>query len=298
MYAQFFGSYLLSKNAVTPQQLTEAISHLSDSHIQLGTLAMHKGYMTAEEVDEVCFLQTREDKHFGQIALERNYLFEDQLNDLLKSQSPDYLLLGQNLVEMGALTNSELEDLLVGYQTENQIKETEDGEDIPEETTQLVKNYFYQTGKPLSEDMTIYLNQLFNNLVRFIGGDFTPLSPVLTDSYDVNFCITQQLSGVLPMLTAIDMEPDAAVKFASRYAQMDFTSFDEYVRASLEDFLNLHNGLFSVNMSNTYSKEAELEPPQDKDSGTLSLSENGFVIPVIYPFGTVYLIMSPGVVKS
>ena len=180
MYAQFFGSYLLSKNAVTPQQLTEAISHLSDSHIRVGTLAMHKGYMTAEEVDEVCFLQTREDKHFGQIALERNYLFEDQLNELLKSQSPDYLLLGQNLVDMGALTNSQLETLLVGYQNENKIDESTSNDDIPEETTNLVKNFFYQAGKQVSENLITYMNLLFNNLVRFIGGDFTPLTPVFT----------------------------------------------------------------------------------------------------------------------
>ena len=105
MYAQFFGSFLLSKNAVTPEQLTAAITKMSDTHIKLGTLAMHKGYMTASEVDEVCFLQTREDKRFGEIALERNYLFEDQLDDLLKSQNPDFLLLGQCLVDMGALSN-------------------------------------------------------------------------------------------------------------------------------------------------------------------------------------------------
>ena len=62
MYAQFFGGYLLSKGAVSPEQLTSAISKLSDTHIKLGTLAMHKGYMTASEVDEVCFLQTRDSK--------------------------------------------------------------------------------------------------------------------------------------------------------------------------------------------------------------------------------------------
>ena len=37
--------------------------------------------------------------------------------------------------------------------------------------------------------------------------------------------------------------------------------FDEYVSASMEDFLNLHNGLYSVNMSNDYSMELHLQPP-------------------------------------
>ncbi len=292
MYAQFFGSYLLSKNAVTPKQLTEAISHLSDVHIKLGTLAMHMGYMTAEEVNEVCFLQTREDKHFGQIAIERNYLFEDQLNELLNTQSPDYLPLGQNLVDMGALTNNQLEELLLGYQQENELKYGTESNEIPDETMQLVNKFFEQTDRPIPKNMLIYMNLLFNDLVRFIGFDFTPLTPVFATSYDTNYCITQRITGVLPLLTAIDMEPDTAIAFAGRYAKMDFNEFNEYVKASLEDFINLHNGLFSVNMSNTYSKEAELDPPGHTEEKSLKLSDDAFIVPIIYPFGTVYFIIS------
>ncbi|MGN0240767.1 MAG: chemotaxis protein CheX [Candidatus Weimeria sp.] len=292
MYAQFFGSYLLSKNAVTPKQLTEAISHLADSHIKLGTLAMHKGYMTAEEVNEVCMLQKREDKHFGQIAVEKNYLFEDQLNELLNAQSPDYLLLGQNLVDMGALTNNQLEELLVGYQEDNELKYGLSSKDIPDETIQLVNKFFEQTGKPIPKNILIYMNLLFNNLVRFIGFDFTPLTPIFSKSYETNYCITQQITGFMPMLSGIDMEQDTALSFASRYAKMEFTEFNEYVKASLEDFINLHNGLFSVNMSNNYSKEADLEPPLHTDEKTLMLSDDAFIVPIIYPFGTIYFIVS------
>ena len=65
MFAQFFGSYLLNNKAVTPEQLSEAISKLKQARMKLGTLAMHQGLMTAAEVDEVCYLQSREDKRFG-----------------------------------------------------------------------------------------------------------------------------------------------------------------------------------------------------------------------------------------
>jgi CheY-specific phosphatase CheX len=97
---------------------------------------------------------------------------------------------------------------------------------------------------------------------------------------------------VLPLLTAIDMEPDTAIAFAGRYAKMDFNEFNEYVKASLEDFINLHNGLFSVNMSNTYSKEAELDPPGHTEEKSLKLSDDAFIVPIIYPFGTIYFIVS------
>ena len=281
MFAQFFGSYLLNHDAVSPNDLTAAISLLADTHIKLGTLAMHMGYMTASEVDEVVFLQTREDKRFGEIALERNYLFNEQLDELLKAQIPDYLLLGQTLVDMGCLTNSNLEELMVGYQNESQLEEGSFSNETTEATTKLLTTFFRDAGKEISEYELI-----------FIGEDFTPLAPVACTEYDVNCCVTQSISGLVNCISSLDMTEDVAVAFASRYAKMDFTEYDEYVEASLEDFLNLHNGLFSVNMSNTYSEELSLEPPYKNEDSVLHLKEGSFVIPVIYPFGTIYLILT------
>ena len=40
-----------------------------------------------------------------------------------------------------------------------------------------------------------------------------------------------------------------------RYVKDHFIDYDEYVQASLEDFLNLQNGLFIVNVSNDSSTE-------------------------------------------
>ena len=51
MYAQFFGTFLLSHNVVTKDQLLSALGKKSSQHMKLGTLAIMKGYMTANEVD-------------------------------------------------------------------------------------------------------------------------------------------------------------------------------------------------------------------------------------------------------
>lgn len=292
MYAQFFGSYLLNRNAVSPEELTAAIAMLTDTHIKLGTLAMHMGYMTAGEVDEVCFLQTREDKRFGEIALERNYLFEDQLDDLLKAQIPDYLLLGQTLVDMGCLSNSDLEGLMAGYQQDSQIDDLSNSDENAEATKKLLESFFKDANKEISEYSLMYMNLIFNNLIRFIGEDFTPLAPVIASEYEINHCVTQRLHGPMECSSSIDMTEDVAVAFASRYAKMEFFEFDEYVQASLEDFLNLHNGLYSVNMSNTYSEELILDPPMQETEKVIELTDDSFVIPVIYPFGTVYLLLT------
>lgn len=292
MYSQLFGSYLLRKEAVTPEQLADAIAKVGDAHIKLGTLAIHQGLMVAAEVDEVCFLQTREDKRFGEIAIDRGYLTEDQVRDLLKSQIPDYLLLGQCLVESGAFSNADLETLMVDYQTENEMYDMDMNVENKEKITKLIERFFLVAEIPVTEYSVMYMELMFNNLIRFIGDDFTPLAPVPCSEYPVNYCVSQALHGKVNCISRIDMPKESAIAFASRYANQEFTEFDEYVQASLEDFINLHNGLFIVNISNEYSVELTLDPPMVESDETLTLSEASFVIPIIYPFGTIHLIVS------
>lgn len=49
MYTQAFGNYLLNTSAVTSEQLLAALSAQATAHVNLGTLAVHRGYMTAVE---------------------------------------------------------------------------------------------------------------------------------------------------------------------------------------------------------------------------------------------------------
>ncbi len=140
----------------------------------------------------------------------------------------------------------------------------------------------------------LYANLLFNDLVRFIGADYTPVAPLPCTEFPMNYCVGQRINGALSGIARVDMTEDVAIAFASRYAKMEFDQFDEYVKASIEDFLNLHNGLFTVNMSNDYSIELTLDPPASEEGDLLPLDEESYVIPIIYPFGTIHLILSLG----
>lgn len=289
MFAQFFGNYLLNQKKVSREDLIKAISSLKNSRIKLGTLAMHKGLMTAEEIDEVCMMQSREDKRFGEIAIERDYLTDDQVTKLLKAQSPDYLLLGQILVDMKVLSNKELEDLFISYQNDTEIYDMD--MESKANFDQLIKKFMIVSEKQLSTELIEYLKLFFNNLLRFIGSDFMPLSPVPSSEFPVNYAVSQSILGDIKKNTFIDMSRDSAVSFASRFAKMDFSSFDEYVKASIEDFLNLNNGLYGVNVSNIYSKEISLEPPEVVKEDILELPRDSYVIPFVYPFGIIHLIL-------
>lgn len=234
-------------------------------------------------------MQSREDKRFGEIAIARDYLTDSQVEELLKAQNPDYLLLGQILVDMNVLTNAQLEELFLKYQNETEIYDM----DMESQANfdQLMKKFLLVSERQMPTELVDYLKLFFNNLLRFVGEDFMPMSPVPSSEFPVNYAVEQQISGDVKKKTFIDMSKETAVIFASRFAKMEFKEFDEYVKASIEDFLNLNNGLYGVNISNNYSKEIALNPPTVVDKDILELPKDSYVIPFAYPFGTIHLIL-------
>lgn len=293
MYTQFFGNYLLTRGAVTKEQLLKALEAQTSSHVKLGALAVHEGFMTASEVEQVFIQQTHRDKRFGEIAIEDGYLTREQVDFLLKDQIPDFVLLGQILVDSGVLTPTQLQNLVTDYRSEYEIYEL----DMNLEQKELINHLL--TDIDLDEDnlqrdyITDYLLLLFNDLIRFIGDDFTPLNILKMPEIPTSCCICQNMEcSDFQVVSALDMKSDAAISFASRYAKEDFSEFDEYVKASMEDFLNLHNGLFSVNMSNDHSMEIILLPPAEQSNSIFSPGKNTYLFPILYPFGIIHFICS------
>lgn len=293
MYTQFFGNFLLNKGILSSEELIRAMEKQASVHLKLGTLAIHEGLLTAPEVDNIVIIQTHKDKKFGEIAVEEGYLTQEQVDQLLAAQKPDYLLLGQILIESGKLTNSDFENLLSDYQSQNEIYDLDSHTHQMSLVTKLVDNFCEFKDKETVRIASDYLTLLFNNLVRFIGNDFTPLDPVLCmDGYPTNHCVAQHISGKISIHAAIDTDTSTAVTFASRYAGETFPTFDEYARASVEDFMNLHNGLFNVNMSNNHSIELTLCPPEVHSGDILEFDGLTYILPVIFSFGMIHFILS------
>ena len=288
MHTQFFGNFLLNKGIISPEQLIEILKVQSTAHKKLGTLAIHAGYMSASEVEDVFITQTHYDKRFGELSIELGYLTQEQVDELLDMQLPDYMLLGQILIERNILEPIELENLIIEYQSAYEIFDLEQKHMVDK----LLADFYLPEDLPHAEYILSYLTLLFNNLVRFIGEDFTTLNIMNLPEIPTNFCISQDVEGSFAFLSALDMEQETAVEFASRYVNENFDEFNEYVSASMEDFLNLHNGLYSVNMSNDHSMELHLQPPATHENTLLSTESSSYLLPIIFSFGTVNFIFS------
>ena len=291
MYTQFFGTYLLSKNYVNTEQLFDAMQKLSSQHMKLGTLAIHAGLMTASEVDSIVVEQTHQDKRFGELAIEMGYLTENQVMDLLKTQGPDYLLLGQILVDEHILTNSDLENIIADYRLSNEILDLDMKIENHALFYKLFDKFFLSSQTPVTSFGRMYMELLFNNFVRFVGEDFTPFAADVCTEFPAECCVGQEVLGDYSITSYISMDEATAITFASRYVGDEFDSYDEYVKASLEDFLNLHNGLFIVNCSNTKSLELSISAPAHYDDSLIEFEYTTYHFPILYSFGTLHFII-------
>ncbi len=293
MFTQFFGNYLLNEKLVSPEQLVDGLQQKADTRLKLGILAINSGYMTSSQVERVHEMQTRMDKRFGDIATELGYITAEQVEELLKSQQIGYLLLGQALVDKNYISNYDFEKAIRFYKD----KYTLTDEDIELSRTEKIMemiNVFF----PIPDDNKTlycdYIELLIKNLVRFIGDDFTLLDPVdFEDSSNELFKVTQDIEGTgLNVNTSVFASKPVIIEFASRFIKEPLVGINEYTEAAVCDFLNLHNGLFTVNVSNNRGLELKLTPPFFFNNRVENEGKEVLVLPVFFTFGTVNFLIT------
>lgn len=293
MFTQFFGSYLLNNKIVSSEQLKETLELSKDTHLKLGVLAINAGYMTAEQVDEVHDIQATVDKRIGDIAVDMGYMTSSQVTTLLSSQKTGYLSLGQALVDKNYMTNAQFEQAINNYKKDNKIENLTNTVEQNEKIDDIFKRFFDFNPTPNTKLYSEYVSLLFRNIIRFIGDDFIPLKASIIQNYSSDLLVTQEIMGDFNAFVAINCTEKSFINLASRFANEQFTKLNEYVNASVGEFLNLQDGLFCVNMSNEKGLELDLKPQKLHNQIELKNLDNAFIIPVSFTFGIIDFIISP-----
>lgn len=291
MFTQFFGNYLLSRRLVSPEHLSEVFQTMKDTRLKLGMLAINAGLMTAAQVERAHSEQQRVDKRIGDVMIDMGYLTKEQVETLLNTQSVEYLLLGQTLIDNGYMTTNQFEQALNAYKTENGFSETDFRTESDASAQKLVSNFYNFNSMNGSSYITGYVSLLFKNLIRFIGSDFTPMDAhafmgALSD------CITQRIEEGFSAITLIDADAASMIEFASRFAHERFTCEDEYTHACITEFINLHNELFTENISWNGGIKPKLNAQGLNEKLDLSEISNACVIPISFSFGTINFIVA------
>jgi CheY-specific phosphatase CheX len=123
-----------------------------------------------------------------------------------------------------------------------------------------IEKIFQNFGESMmSKTYSDYVTLLIKNIIRFIDDNPAIEINQLGSELKAEWFAQQEIQGKINLYTGIATDTDVFVKLAGKFAQEEITEPDELAQASVGEFLNLHNGIFLVNMSNN-GLELEMQP--------------------------------------
>lgn len=160
-------------------------------------------------------------------------------------------------------------------------------------TNKLLSNTNFPLLKDATSFVTTYIEKLVYDVVTYVDTEITIGKIEILDSYQGKVELSQGITGVPSAYSAIDGATNALVEFAEQYSHLGIKKFDDLAKEVLVDFLNLHNGLFVVQLSKNNICELSLDVP--KQNGNYAFDHSSYksitVIPIMFSFGTVKFLL-------
>lgn len=157
----------------------------------------------------------------------------------------------------------------------------------------LEKSNYKLIASESSDFVNSYIRKLIINLLTYVNNDITVGDIELVSEYHANRELSQEITGVPSAYSAIDADEQALVGFAEDYSKMGIKEYDTLAKESLLDFLNLHNGLFVVELSKMNICELMLTAPKQNGAFLMTSPVSGkiTIIPVTFPYGTIKFLL-------
>lgn len=288
MFSQYFGHYLLNRELITKVQLADVLEFQQSVHVKFGVIAVDKGYMTPLQVVEVHEKQKQMDKRFGEIAIELGYLTNEQVEFLVSAQKQNHLFLAQALVDREYMTIEQFGAALNDFKKENSLSDDQFKAIKNGSIESLVENILDEKDSEKKITYGKYLSLFVKNMIRFID-DQVYLEIADGDAQQGKWLVHQEILGEFPLFTAISANEEVLLDIASIFAEETLTEVDELAKAAVSEFLNLHNGIYLVNMSN-WGIELNMKP-QEVIENTM-VTGDLFIVTVHISKGSFQLILS------
>lgn len=289
MFSQYFGHYLLNRELITREQLADALELMQSVHVKFGVIAVDEGYMTPLQVEEVHEKQKQVDKRFGEIAIELGYLSNEQVESLVKKQKQNYLFLAQSLVDREYMTIEQFGTALNDYKKENSLSDDQFEAIKSGSIESLVENILVSKDFAKTSSYGKYLSLFVKNMTRFVDDQVYIEVVGLEMPQQRNWLVHQEILGESPLFTAMSVNEEVFLHIASCYAEEKLTEVDELAKASVSEFLNLHNGIYLVNMSN-WGIELNMKPQEVIENA--AVFGESFLVTVNTSKGSFQLVLS------
>lgn len=157
----------------------------------------------------------------------------------------------------------------------------------------LAKSNYDEISSKTSDFVNEYIRKLIVNLLAYVNDDFSVGNIELVNEYAANRELSQEITGVPSAYSAIDSDESALIHFADDYSKMGIKEYDALAKESILDFLNLHNGLFVVELSKSNICELMLSAPKQNGAFLMTSPVMGMitVIPITFSYGTIKFLL-------
>lgn len=292
MFSQFLGHFLLNEGYLDNKSLNEVMEHQDSIRLKMGVLAMDMEYLTKAQVDEIHNAQAKQDKRFGEIAIEKQYLSTAQLDKLLSMQKSEHLRLIQALVDKKIFTQEEAEEVLAKYKVKNKLSD-DAMEIMKRDDIDGMIDLFLDFDEAFDQEACRdYFSLLIRNMIRFVDRNIWFEEMKVTKTFESSYLITQVVEGRDRIMTGIAGDGGTLLQFAAQFANEPLEEMDDMMEDAVGEFLNLHNGIFTVNMSDQ-GRNMELEPQVFLTNAYISGRVEYYVVPIYFNYGKIDFILGP-----
>lgn len=152
---------------------------------------------------------------------------------------------------------------------------------------------FNSLSDSMNDFTKLYIKRLLMDIILYVDSNISLLDISFSDSYHLETEISQEIVGVPAAYSSIDGKEKVLTAFAESYSKLGIADFDALCREALLDFLNLHNGLFVVDLSEANIAELSLSVPKQSNEYQLRSNIEGriTIIPVNFTYGTVTFLL-------
>ena len=287
MFSQLFGTYLVEKQIITPDEYRAAVEKQLSVRVKLGTIAIAEGFLSEEEVDTINKLQMQFDKRFGDIAQEKGLLSAEQIESLLVKQGNPYMQMMQALTECTKLSASVIDKTVAAFQKENGFSDAE-MDALKADNLDALIPVFACAANPVITDLA---GLVVRNINRFVSRDFYIGKMKHVKSLSYSALAGQKISGneTFYLALADDDKQQAFPLIAGNFSGEAHAETTADIFDAVCEFINVSNGLFASEQSEK-DQEFELEPVfayQDQ-----SVEGDFHVLPIYIEGSTVNLVIA------
>ena len=138
-----------------------------------------------------------------------------------------------------------------------------------------------------------YIEKLVYNILTYVNDKISLGTIEITDNYVAKNELSQNITGCPSAFSSVDGATSALIAFAEEYSHLGVTDLDMLCKEVIVDFLNLHNGLFVVKLSQDNICELSLDAPKQDGSYTIDNTtyKSITVIPIIFSYGTIKFLL-------